>query len=190
MSETPDFMQIFSVFQKITFKDSGINYIIPHSHRKKITRFYHFLYFIYFLLKRLKNIIVKLCLKLTITINYQYNRWPPFFFRQWHSVFIYLVCYPIYIGWNAQSCNWRWKIHSGTGQITANQTNAPLWECFQLKIFHKMLFGACLWYWFGCIMLSCELLPSGYKRFVWLLTILHLLESNSLFYFSKTWKLL
>ena len=39
-------------------------------------------------------------------------------------------------------------------------------------------------------MLSCELLPSGYKRFVWLLTILHLLESNSLFYFSKTWKLL
>ncbi len=39
-------------------------------------------------------------------------------------------------------------------------------------------------------MLSCELLPSGYKRFVWLLTILHPLESNSLFYFSKTWKLL
>ena len=96
----------------------------------------------------------------------------------------------IYIGWNAQSCNWHWKIHSGTGQITANQTNAPWWECFQQKIFHKMLFWACLWYRFGCIMLSCELLPSGAKRFVWLLTILHLLESNSRFYFSKTWKLL
>ena len=101
-----------------------------------------------------------------------------------------LVCCPIYIGWNAQSCNWRWKIHSGTGQITANQTNAPLWECFQLKIFQKMLFSACLWYLSGCIMLLCELLPSGVKQSVCLLTILHLLESNSLFYFSKTWKLL
>ena len=39
-------------------------------------------------------------------------------------------------------------------------------------------------------MFSCELLPSGAKRSVWLLTILHLLESNSRFYFSKTWKLL
>ena len=38
-------------------------------------------------------------------------------------------------------------------------------------------------------MLSCELLPSGHKRFGWLLTIVHLFESNSHFCFVKTWKL-
>ena len=35
-------------------------------------------------------------------------------------------------------------LYGSRDHLTAYQTIAPLWECFQLKIFHKMLFGACL----------------------------------------------
>ena len=73
--------------------------------------------------------------------------------------------------------------------MLTDQTGALLYVCFLPKKFQKMLFLACILYLFGCIMLLCELLPSGHKRFVWLLTIVHLFESNSHFYLLKTWKL-